>query len=83
MSSAQKAKLKAELEEGAGGASDKWKWWYYIVAGIGLGCYDVWLAYDQQRLKPLGGLFLSVVLIAVGVWDFNRKRAIKRQLRER
>ena len=83
MPAAQRAKLQAELKEGAGGTDDKWKWWYYILIGVGIAGYDIWLAYDQQRLKPLGGLFLSVVLIAIGIWDFNRKRAIKRQLRGR
>jgi hypothetical protein len=83
MSTAQRQKLQAELKKGAGGDSDNWKWWYYILAGVGFAGYDIWLAYDQQRLKPLGGLFLSFVLICIGIWDFNRKRQIKRQLRGR
>lgn len=64
----------ADEDEGPGGRGDTWKWWYYIVAGIGIGGYSIWQAYDQQRLKPLGELFLAGLLIAIGVWDFQRKR---------
>lgn len=82
MSSAQRAKLHAELKEGAGGADDKWKWWYYIVAGVCIIGYDAWQLWDTQKMKYVGGLFLGVFCIAIGIWDFNRKRALKRQLRD-
>jgi hypothetical protein len=67
-----------EREWGPGGEGDTWKWWYYILAGICLGGYDIWYAYDKQSIKPLGGLFLAVFLIAVGVWDFQRKRKLRK-----
>ena len=54
---------------------DTWKWWYYVVAGVCFAGYDVWRAYDTQRIKPLGGLFLAVILVAVGLWQRKRKAA--------
>jgi hypothetical protein len=69
----------AEREWGPGGKGDTWKWWYYVLAGLCIGGYSIWQAYDQQRVKPLGELFLAVFLIAIGVWDFQRKR--KRRVR--
>lgn len=54
--------------------SDTWKWWYYILAGICIGGYDIWMTYDTGRIKYLNGLFLSVLCIAIGIWDFKRKR---------
>jgi hypothetical protein len=81
LSSTQRAKLQTELKEGAGGSDDKWKWWYYIVAGVCIIGYDAWMLWDTHRPKYIGGLFLGVFCIAIGIWDFNRKRAIKRQLR--
>ena len=75
-------KLEEELEEGAGGEGDKWKWWYYIVAGIGIIGYDAFMLYDTHQMKYVGGLFLGAFCICIGVWDFNRKRAIRKQLRQ-
>jgi hypothetical protein len=54
--------------------NDKWKWWYYILAGICIGGYDIWMVYDTGRIKYLNGLFLAVLCIAIGIWDFKRKR---------
>jgi len=59
---------------GSDGDSDKWKWWYYVLAGVCIGGYSIWQAYDQQRIKPLGELFLAALCIAIGIWDFQRKR---------
>lgn len=53
---------------------DKWKWWYYILAGICIGGFSIWQSYNQHRIKPLGELFLSVGLIAVGVWSYKSKQ---------
>jgi len=75
--------LQAELQQGAGGASDHWKWWYYIVAGVCILGYYAWEIWQTHELKYVGGVFLGVFCIAIGIWDFNRKRAIKRQLRSR
>jgi len=83
ISSAQRQKLQAELKEGAGGAGDHWKWWYYIVAGVCIIGYDAWETWQTHELKFVGGIFLGVFCIAIGIWDFNRKRAIQRQLRGR
>jgi hypothetical protein len=68
-----------EQEWGPGGEGDTWKWWYYVLAGICIGGYDIWKTYDTGRLKYLGGLFLSVILIAIGIWDFQRKRKLRRR----
>jgi len=68
------AAARPEKEWGPGGEGDTWKWWYYVLAGVCLGGYDIWKVYDTGRLKYLGGLFLSVLLIAIGVWDYQRKR---------
>ena len=83
MSAAQRHKLQAELREGAGGSDDKWKWWYYILAGVCIIGYDAWMLWDTHQMKYVGGLFLGVFCIAIGIWDFNRKRTIRRQLRGR
>jgi len=58
---------------------DKWKWWYFILAGICIGGYSIWQAYDQHRLKPLGELFFAVFCIFIGIWDFQHKRRKKRE----
>ncbi|HWX20873.1 MAG TPA: hypothetical protein VN578_13320 [Candidatus Binatia bacterium] len=57
---------------------EKWKWWYFVLAGVCIGGYSIWQAYDQHRLKPLGELFLAVFCIAIGIWDFQHKRKRKR-----
>jgi hypothetical protein len=61
-----------------GGEAEKWKWWYFVLAGICIGGYSIWQAYDQHRLKPLGELFLAVFCIVIGIWDFQHKRKKKR-----
>ena len=58
----------------AGGEGEKWKWWYFVLAGVCIAGYSIWQAYDQHRIKPLGELFLAVMCIAIGIWDFKRKR---------
>jgi hypothetical protein len=45
-----------------------------VLAGVCLGGYDIWHTIDTGNLKYLGGLFLAVILIAVGIWDYQRKR---------
>jgi hypothetical protein len=60
--------LKGEEEE------NKWKWWYWILAGLCIGGFSIWQAYTQHQIKPLGELFLSVIAIFIGVWEFKRKR---------
>jgi hypothetical protein len=70
----QRAAAPREQEWGPGGEGDTWKWWYYVLAGVCFAGYDIWKTYDTGRLKYLGGLFLSVILIAIGIWDFQRKR---------
>lgn len=64
----------ASASSGSGGASDRWQWWYYIVAGICLGGYDIYQFVDTGLFKWLWQLFLPVFCIFVGVWDFQRKR---------
>ena len=57
----------------AGGEGEKWKWWYFVLAGVCIAGYSIWQAYNQHRIKPLGELFLAVMCIAIGIWDFKRK----------
>ena len=38
--------------------------------GSAIGGYSIWQAYDQHRVKPLGELFLAVLCVAIGIWDF-------------
>jgi hypothetical protein len=70
----------ARLSQAADSVQDaeKWKWWYFVVAGICIGGYSIWQSYDQHRIKPLGELFLAVFCIAIGIWDFQHKRKKKR-----
>ena len=68
------APLASLLRKSAESESDTWKWWYYVLAGVCIGGYSVWQAYDQHRIKPLGELFFAVLCIAIGIWDFQRKR---------
>ena len=69
-------RLSREIKAHAGEHEDddKWKWWYYILAGICIGGYSIWQFYNTHRPKVLGELFLAVLCIAIGVWDFQRKR---------
>jgi hypothetical protein len=60
------------------GDAEKWKWWYFVLAGICIGGYSIWQSYTQHRIKPLGELFLAVFCIAIGIWDFQHKRKKKR-----
>jgi len=71
---AARAAVRPQQEWGPGGQGDTWKWWYYILAGVCIGGYDIWRTVETGRIKYLGGLFLSVFLVAIGVWDFQRKR---------
>ena len=67
--------LKGALgSSSSNGASDRWQWWYYIVAGICLGGYDIYQFVDTGLFKWLWQLFLPVFCIFVGVWSFERKR---------
>jgi len=52
---------------------DTWKWWYYVLAGVCIAGYSIWQAYNTQRLKPLGELFLAVILVAIGFWQKGKK----------
>ncbi len=64
---------------GEGGSDgEKWKWWYFVLAGVCIGGYSIWQAYNQHRMKPLGELFFAVFCIAIGIWDFQHKRSKKR-----
>lgn len=54
--------------------AEKWKWWYFVLAGFCIGGYSIWQAYDKHSPKPLGELFLAVFCIAIGIWDFQNKQ---------
>jgi hypothetical protein len=64
----------ASARSGPGGASDRWQWWYYVLAGVCLGGYDIYQFVDTGLFKWLWELFLPVFCIFVGIWDFQRKR---------
>jgi hypothetical protein len=53
---------------------EKWKWWYFVLAGVCIAGYSIWQAYERQSIKPLGELFFAVFCIAIGIWDFQSKR---------
>ena len=57
--------------------AEKWKWWYFVLAGVCIGGYSIWQAYDQHRVKPLGELFLAFFCIVIGIWGFQHKRKKK------
>ena len=65
-------------ESGHKSEAEKWKWWYFVLAGICIGGYSIWQANNQHSLKPLGSLFLAVLCVAIGIWDFFYKRKKKR-----
>ena len=44
-----------------------WKWWYFVLAGIGIAGYSVFRTYDTGQLTHLGGLFLAMVCLLVGI----------------
>lgn len=69
---------KASQRSDSEGAGRKWKWWYFVLAGICIGGYSIWQAYNEHQLKPLGSLFLAVLCIAIGIWDFFYQRKKKR-----
>jgi hypothetical protein len=68
----------AQNELAAGESADNWKWWYFVLAGLGIGGWSIWQAYDSGSIKPLGELFFAALCIMIGIWDFNRKRKAKR-----
>ena len=65
----------------SGGLSDanNWKWWYFVLAGVLIGAYSIWQAYDKHSIRPLRELILAVLCVAIGVWDFKAKRRKKLQ----
>ncbi len=67
--------LKRDSAEwGPGGEGDRWKWWYYVLAGVCIGGYDIVEFVNTGLYKWLWELFLPVFCIFIGVWDFQRKR---------
>ena len=83
--SPKKAKKKvgaaaAKAGEGAGGSSDTWKWWYYVVAGTLIGALSIYdlasgggiIRFGRGR-GPVGGLILSVLCVAVGIFSRPKK----------
>jgi len=71
----------ASRSERSGGLSNanNWKWWYFVLAGVLIGAYSIWQAYDKHSIKPLGELFFSAFCIFIGIWDFKAKRRKKLQ----
>jgi hypothetical protein len=67
----------ASQRSGGGFEGRKWKWWYFVLAGVCIGGYSIWQAYNEHQLKPLGSLFLAVLCIAIGIWDFFYQRKKK------
>jgi hypothetical protein len=70
--------LASATQRSSGGSEGRnWKWWYFVLAGICIGGYSIWQAYSEHQLKPLGSLFLAVLCIAIGIWDFFYQRKKK------
>jgi hypothetical protein len=65
-------------QSGNEGEGRKWKWWYFVLAGICIGGYSIWQADTQHSVKPLGSLFLAVLCVAIGIWDFFYQRRKKK-----
>ena len=63
---------------GSSGAGDRWKWWYFILAGLLIGGYAIWQFSNGAILKSLGDFAFAVLCVVIGVWDFNRKRRARR-----
>lgn len=69
-----KAPLPTRPSPAGESEAEKWKWWYFVLAGVCIAGYSIWQAYDQHRIKPLGELFFAVFCVAIGIWDFQHKR---------
>lgn len=63
---------------GTAGSADRWKWWYWIFAGLIIGGYAVYQFTNGVILKSIGDIAFALLCIAIGIWDFNRKRKAKR-----
>ena len=53
--------------------SDNWKWWYFVLAGIGIGAYSVYQAYNSFSIRPLGELILAALCIGFGLVSRSRE----------
>lgn len=73
------SRLLTALPTPRASSADKWKWWYFVLAGVLWGGYAIWRAYDRHSIKPLGELFFAVFCILIGIWDFKSKRRKKLQ----
>jgi len=58
-------------------SGENWKWWYFVLAGIGIGGYSIWQSYTTSSIRPLGSLFLAGLCILVGLW--SRKSEAKQK----
>jgi hypothetical protein len=50
-------------------SGENWKWWYFVLAGFGIGGYSIWQSYTTSSIRPLGSLFLAGICILVGFWS--------------
>ena len=58
---------------------EKWKWWYFILFGIGWGAYAIYQIRYQNSPKYYGEIIFAVLCILIGIWDFQHKRKKKRE----
>ena len=54
-------------------SGENWKWWYFVLAGIGIGGYSIWQSYMAGSIRPLGSLFLALVCIVFGLATRGRE----------
>jgi len=54
-------------------SAENMKWYYFILAGIGIAGYSIWQSYTTGAIKPLGSLFLAMVCIIVGLWSRKKE----------
>ncbi len=50
----------------------KWKWWHFMLAGVGIIAYTVWRFVETHNLKGSSGIILGIICVALG-WGMRPK----------
>ena len=53
--------------------ASKWKWWHFMLAGVGIIAYTVWRFVETRNLKGASGIILGIICIALG-WGMRPKK---------